>query len=303
MIFKNLKLYKLNPNWTPSTKQLHKDLKAFAFVESNFSDSGLANVGWEKVHDEYESDHELVLEIGSHLIAKFKYEKKLLPAAVINQYTKEKAQEIEEQQGFKLSKKKLKELKESVTDKLRPKAFSVFKEVLVVFDIENSIFWMDTSSTSLADDIVTLLSKCTNPLPLSNFQTAISPTTAMTKWVVEGAPSPFSTEQDTELKGILDSKVSIKYANHSPDIAEVRNHLNNGKICTRLSLNWDDKIIFTLNESLDIKKITVLNIKNDLEETDDKYELFLSEIALMVSELSNMINDLSLALSDEHNEA
>lgn len=297
MIFKNLKLFNLNPDWSVSALKLHEMLKTYTFEEGNFIDSGMANVGWTKIHEEYESEHDLVLEVGHHLITKFKYEKKLLPTSVINQFTKEKALELEEEQGFKPSKKKLKEIKEFVTDQLCPKAFSIFKEVWVVFDIENSIFWMDTTSNSLADDIVTLMSKCLSPLPLTNFQTAISPTSAMTTWIVEGAPSPFSTEQDTELKGILDSKISVRYANYNPDITEIRNHLNSGKICTKLSLNWNDKIVFTLNDALDIKKITALNLAEDIEKSDDKFEVFLSEISLMASELSSMIMDLSEVLN------
>ena len=84
-------------------------------------------------------------------------EKKLLPASVINQVTKARAAEIEEQQGFKPGRKQMKELKEQVTDELLPRAFSIRRDTRVWIDPVNGWLVVDSSSPAKADEILKLL--------------------------------------------------------------------------------------------------------------------------------------------------
>ncbi len=61
----------------------------------------------------------------------------LLPTTVVNQVTRARAAEIEEQQGYKPGRKQLKELKEQVTEELLPRAFSNRRDTRVWIDPDN----------------------------------------------------------------------------------------------------------------------------------------------------------------------
>lgn len=72
----------------------------------------------------------LVHAVGEHYLIALRSEKKLLPSSVVNQVAKAKAQEIEEQQGYKPGRKQMREIKEAVTDELLPRAFALRRDTL-----------------------------------------------------------------------------------------------------------------------------------------------------------------------------
>lgn len=57
---------------------------------------------------------------------------------ITNQVTKARALEIEEQQGYKVGRKQLRELKEQVTDEWLPRAFAIRRDTRVWIDTANS---------------------------------------------------------------------------------------------------------------------------------------------------------------------
>ena len=71
----------------------------------------------------------------------------------------------------------------------------------------------------------------------------------MTAWVAAGeAPHGFTIDQDLELRS-PDNAV-VRYAKHTLEGDEVRQHIAQGKVVTRLALTWRDKISFVLNDKL-----------------------------------------------------
>jgi recombination associated protein RdgC len=100
-----------------------------------------------------------------------------------------------------------------------------------------------------------------------------SPSAAMTGWVAGGeAPSAFTLDQDLELRST--EKATVRYAKHSLDGEEIRQHIAAGKVVTRLAMTWNDRISFVLNDLLQIKRLAFLDILKEQAEargqaTDD----------------------------------
>ena len=139
--------------------------------------------------------------VGGQILLTLRAEKKLLPGTVVNQVAKARAQEIEEQQGYKPGRKQMKEIKERVTDELLPRAFSVYRDTRVWIDPQNHWLVIDAAASAKADEVIGLLAKCIDPFPLENLYVAQSPASAMTGWLAEDeAPSNFTIDQDTELR-------------------------------------------------------------------------------------------------------
>lgn len=294
-MFKNLTIFRLPKNWGITAEKIEASLATNAFQPCTSLDH--MSSGWVSPRD----NGRLVSEVSGQIIIMLGMEKKLLPSSVINQVTKIKSAEIEEQQGFKPGRKQLKELKEQVTDDLLPRAFSVWSAVKVWIDRRNGFLVIDTASPAKSDMVLKHLFKSIDTFPLVSLQVRTSPVSAMTEWLVEDtAPHGFTVDQDTELRATGEGKATVRYVRHTLEAEDVRRHIASGKQSTRLAMTWADKISFVLTENLAIKRVAPLDVIKEnaevLANDDERYE---SEVTLFTGEFSMMIHDLIDALGGE----
>jgi recombination associated protein RdgC len=244
----------------------------------------------------------LVYAMNGQMLLTFRAEKKLLPASVVTQITRERAAELEEQQGFKLGRKQMRDLKEQVTDELRPRAFSIRRDTRVWIDCTNGWLVIDAASQAVADDVRGLLVKSIDQLPLMTVRVAQSPVAAMTSWLLDGdAPAGFTLDQDTELRSPAEGNATVRYVGHTLDTDDMRRHIEAGKQCMRLAMTWNDRVSFVLTPSLTIKRIAPLDVLKEASDptAQDDDERFDSDVALMTAELDRMLRDLIDALGGE----
>ena len=295
MWFKNLQIYRLPAPWAITSEQLESSLAAHEFTACTSLD--MQSQGWISPRD----NGLLVHSVNRQMLILLATEKKLLPATVINQVAKERAAEIEEQQGFQPGRKQMRDIKQQVADELLPRAFGIRRNTWTWIDPVNGWLVVDAASPSKADDVLKLLLKSIDKLPLENLRVERSPLAAMTDWLAaDEAPRGFSVDQDTELRASGEGKATVRYVNHTLEADDVRRHIKAGKQCTRLALTWADRISFVLTESLAIKRVAPLDL---LKETDastrNDDERFDSDFALMSAELARLLADLVDALGGE----
>ncbi|MBV2161446.1 recombination-associated protein RdgC [Achromobacter denitrificans] len=295
MWFKNLKIYRLSAAWPLFGDDLEAALARQAYQPGNNLE--MQCIGWVPPRE----GSGLAYAVGGQILLTLRAEKKLLPGTVINQVAKFRAQEIEEQRGYKPGRKQMKEIKERVTDELLPRAFSVYRDTRVWIDPRNRWLVIDAAASSKADEVIGILAKCIEPFPLENLYVMQSPASAMTTWLAEDeAPANFSIDQDTELRSSGQSGAAIRYVKHSIDADDARRHIQSGKQCTRLAMTWADRISFVLTDGLDIKRVSPLDVLkegSDAMQTDDAK--FDSDMALMTGELSKMMAELVDVLGGE----
>ncbi|MGE4124563.1 MAG: recombination-associated protein RdgC [Pusillimonas sp.] len=296
MWFKNLKVFRLAPTWSPSTGAIENALEKMAFRPGSSHD--MQSLGWVPPSEGLG----LVHALNGQLLFALRADKKLLPGTVVNQVARARAQDIEEQQGYKPGRKQMKEIKERVTEELLPKAFSVYRDTRVWVDTHNHWLVIDAAASAKSDEVLGMLAKVFDPFPVSPLYTEISPASAMTSWLVDNeAPGPFSIDQDTELRSTSESGAAVRYVRHSLEADEVRKHIENGKQCTRLALTWADRISFVLTDGLDIKRVSPLDVIKegpDAVAANDA-DAFDTDFALMSGELSKLLDDLIGALGGE----
>lgn len=295
MWFKNLQIYRLPAPWAVTADQLEAALAPHAFAGG--SSLEMQTQGWASPRD----NGMLIHTVNRQMLLQLATEKKLLPSTVINQVTKARAAEIEEQQGFAPGRKQMKELKENVTDELLPRAFSIRRDTRIWIDPVNGWLVVDAASPSKADEVLKLLLKSIDKLPLETLHVARSPVAAMTDWLAsDEAPGGFTVDQDTELRATGESKATVRYVRHTIEADDVRRHIASGKQCTRLAMTWADKISFVLTESLAVKRVAPLDVlkENDATTKNDD-ERFDGDFMLMTGELAKMLADLVEALGGE----
>jgi recombination associated protein RdgC len=230
-------------------------------------------------------------------------EQKLLPASIINQFAKERIAELEAQQGHRVGRKETKEIKELVTDELLPRAFAHRRTTFVWIDPVNGWLVVDAASPAKADEVLELLGKTLDDLPLKLLHTQLSPVAAMTGWLAGGeAPPGFTIDRELELRSIDEGKATVRYVRHDLEGDEIRAHIAAGKSATRLGMTWNDKISFVLTEQLQIKRLAFLDIlkeeaESQAETTDELFDL---DFTLMTGELARLLADLVEALGGEN---
>ncbi len=295
MWFKNLQIYRLPAPWAFTPEQLEAALAPQSFVPANSNE--LLRQGW----DSPRGNGTLVHVVNKQMLILLGTEKKLLPGSVINQVAKARAAELEEAQGFAPGKKAMKELKERVADELLPRAFSIRSNVWTWIDPVNGWLVVDAASPAKADDVIKLLLKAVDRMPLESLRVQRSPVAVMTAWLeTDEAPVGFTVDQDTELRATGESKAAVRYVKHTLEVDDIRRHIAAGKQCTRLAMTWNDKISFVLTESLAIKGIKPLDvIKESDTSTRNDEERFDNDMMLMTGELAKLMTDLVEALGGE----
>lgn len=294
MWFKNLCLYRLPKNWAQDlsalTEQIAKDtLQACSASEAQ-------SAGWVPPHE----SGELVHSVNGQWLLSLGIEQKLLPASVVRQFANDKAKAIEEAEDRRVGRKEMKDIREQMTLELLPRAFVRRRNTAGWIDPINGWLAIDAASPAKAEELLERLHKTLDRLPAKLLKTNQSPSAAMTCWVASGeAPAGFTIDQDLELRSA--EKATVRYAKHSLEGDEIRQHIAAGKVVTRLAMTWGDKISFVLNENLQIKRITFLDILKEsadqqAENEDERFDL---DFTLMAGELAQLLDDLVEALGGE----
>ena len=228
-------------------------------------------------------------------------EQRVLPGSVVKRKTEELAARIEQETGRKPGKKQTKDLKEQATLELLPMAFTKQSSIRVWISPAQHLLMIDAGSASRADEVVTLLIKELAGLHLHLIQTAEAPATCMAAWLMDGVtPEGFSIDRECELKSADEMKSVVRYARHALDIEEVRQHLLSGKAPTRLAMTWRDRVSFMLTDTLQIKKISFLDLVFEGRDSPEKDEAFDADAALATGELCKLIPELIDGLGGEH---
>jgi len=294
MWFKNLQIYRIT-NWNASPAELEAALSKHTL--HNCLSMEMQSRGWVSPKAE---DEPLVHILGQQMLIALGVEKKLLPVSVINQFAKLRAAEIEEQQGYKPGRKQMKEIKGFVTDELLPRAFALRRKTCAWIDPVSGWFVIDTSNAAKADELIELLHKSIEGCSLALVKTGKSPASAMTEWLAgDDVPASFTIDRDCELCGTGDEKATVRYVRHALDSAEIIRHVKEGKKATRLAMTWRDKISFTLNENLQLKRIVPLDLIKEQIDASEADDVFDTDFAIMTGELPHLLADLMGTLGGE----
>lgn len=304
MWFRNLQLYRLPAPWGMDLAKLEEQLARTPFQRCP-SNQPMSR-GWAAPR----ADGPLVHALNRQWLIALAVEQRLLPSSVINDVVRERAEAMAAENGYAPGRKQLRELKERVTEELMPKAFTRRRKTLIWIDPINGWLVVDAGSPAKAEEVLEQLRLSFDDFPLKAVQTELSPVSVMTDWLAGGEPpSTFTIDRDCELKSVSEEKAAVRYVRHPLEGEEIKAHIVNGKLPSRLALTWNDRISFVLTEKMEIKRLGFLDlIKEEAEKaaeqaSNSSEEQFDADFALMTGELSRFIPDLLAALGGEKAEA
>lgn len=296
MFFKNLCVYRLPADWNLPAPELEAKLELRPLPPCGHFD--MMSRGWLPVG----KTARLLHTIGTQQLIALGVEQKLLPASVIRQVAADRAVEIAAAQGYPVGRKQMRDLKLAVTEELRARALVRRRSTHAWIDPDNGWFVVDAAGGKRADEVVETLRDTLGSFAVVPVDTDRSPAAAMASWLNRGEVGNHLTiDDDLELKAADKSQATIRYSKHPFDNKEVRQHLSNGFMATRLGLTWNGRISFVLTDKMQVKRVQFLEMEEAGEEEQeiDPQEQFDIDFTVMSGELSKLLADLVEMLGGE----
>ncbi len=297
--FKNLMVYRLSRDITLTADAMERQLAEFSFTPCGSQD--MAKTGWVSPMGGH-SDALTHVANGQIIICARK-EEKMLPSSVIKQTLDAKINKLEAEQARKLKKTEKDSLKDEVLHSLLPRAFSRFSQTMVWIDTVNNIIMLDCASAKKAEDTLALLRKSLGSLPVVplTFEKPLELT--LTEWVRSGeTPAGFALMDEAELKAMLEGGGVIRCKQQDLVCDEIANHIESGKVVTKLALDYQERVQFVIADDASIKRLKfadILREQNDDIDREDVGQRFDADFILMTAELTALITSLIDALGGE----
>ena len=296
MYFKNAQTYRLSTEWPITLDALREQLATKPFKPCGSQDH--ESRGWVPPFDGGELAH----AIGADLMVCMQVEQRILPTAVVQEEAAKRAAVIAEQQGFKLGRKAMKDLREQVTQDLLPRAFTRRRKTFAWINVGAGWLVVDAASEKKAEDVLELLRHSLDTLPLTLLRTERSPMSAMADWLAGEAPEGFTIDQDFALQSIAEDRARATFKGHDLEAAHVIEHLEAGRLPIKLAMTFDDRISFVMTDRGALKRIDFLDVIRDqvaVDEHEDAQALFDAEFALMTGELLRLLPAIVAAMGGE----
>ena len=296
-MFKNIIAYRIDPAWKKTTAQVEAGLALMRFMACGASQE--KSIGWTPPRD---VKHGMLVEsVGGQLMLRLTTESKVLPASVVKRRSEERIEKIEETTGRKPSRMERKDIRDETLLELLPKAFTRVVNTAVWIDAKAHLLVIDASGQAKADEVVAVLLRSLNGLVITPIQTKVAPSTQMAAWLMSHeAPGGFDVDRECELKATDDSQAVVRYSKHTLNNEEVRKHIKNSKMPTRLALIWNGRVSFVLNDLCQIKKIKfldgVFDVSDNSAPDEDRFD---ADVAIVTGELGKLLPELIDALGGE----
>jgi recombination associated protein RdgC len=293
MFFKNAAVYKItDEEFTANLSTSSIDL---LMAERRFSPCSAlqeTSSGWEPPF----SSRPDQLTIGSKdaILFCLKTEVKMVPYSSVLERLKDEIHLIETDEGRKLPAKERSALKDKILVEMLPKALSRFSKTNAYIDKESGFVIVDASTAGKAEDLLSQLRKITGQLPvvpLKNLPMQ-TPKSVMTSWLAIDHPANLSIGDNCELKGQEEKGATLRCNRQDLKSEEILNHLNNGKIVSKVACVFKDRIGFKISENLLFNRLQFLEgviAEVDDQDPESEEERNMADFIIMTAELSELI--------------
>lgn len=239
---------------------------------------------------------------GVYLVALRKYER-MLPGVVVKDAVSEKVEEIENTQQRKVYRKERDQIKDEVIQALLPHAFVRKSTLYAAVDLKENLIFVNTSSASAAEEILSTLREVLGSLPVRPLTTKIAPSATYTDWVrTESAIEDLYVLNDCRLHDTGDDGGEIRVKNQDLTGDEIKNLVAAGKVVTQVSLAYKDQLSFTVDDRLIFRGLRFEKLLQEQAIADggeDDSGQFDASFWLMINTLNSMLPAVLTGLGGE----
>ncbi len=291
MWFKQAHCYQLQNSMPYDAKLLSEQLQAFAFAPCLPSLSSAMGF----IAPLEEGSTELVHAANGYLLFCLQFEDKLLPAQVVTHALKSKVKKLEAAEARRLSQKEKRELKDEVRHELLTRAFSKLTRLNAYVDTRQGLLMLDNTIPAKTEKFVermnrTLAQNAIEPIATQK----IAP--LLTDWLLTGnVPAPLSIEPNCVLFDPMMKRRIIRIQQQDPFVRGIQSLLKDGYQVQQVSLNWHEKISFTLTDSFMIKGIRYHDdVKLEAKDyhSESEQQRFDADFYIMTQTITALLKDL-----------
>ncbi|WP_425914935.1 recombination-associated protein RdgC [Pseudomonas sp. GWSMS-1] len=247
-------------------------------------------------------DAPLVHVSGDFLLIAARKEERILPGSVVRDALKEKVDEIEAEQMRKVYKKERDQLKDEIVQTFLPRAFIRKSATFAAIAPKQGLILVDSASAKRAEDLLSTLREAIGSLPVRPLTVKIAPSATLTDWVkTQQAAADFTVLDECELRDTHEDGGVVRCKRQDLTSDEIQLHMTAGKQVTQLSLAWQDKLSFMLDDKLVVKRLRFEDLLQDQAEQDGGDDLGQQDASftLMMMTLVEFLPKLFEALGGE----
>lgn len=228
---------------------------------------------------------------------------KIIPSGAIAEAVKEKVERIESEQCRKVYKKERDQIKDEIIQEALPRAFKRSKVTYAAIDPERGLIYVNAASRSVAEDLLSTLRECIGSLPVRPVTVKIAPSATLTDWIKHEQPAPeFYVLDYAALSDTQEGGGTATLKNQDLTGEEAKLHIASGKVATKVSLAWQDKLSFMMDDSLAVKRLKFEDLLHDQAESDggeDAAGQFDASFCIMMGTLREFLPELLAAFGGE----
>lgn len=224
----------------------------------------LSSRGWVSP---YGPDHAAMFaQVGNCILLTLGGEDKILPGAAVNAEVQKRVAAIEARDGRKISRRSRNAIRDDLLTELLPRALTKPYRLNGYIDLDRCILVVDTASRRAAEDFVSAIRAMLGTFPALPVNAEVPPRSILTGWIVGDLPESrfdgggaLHLDDSATLQDPTDSGGVVRVSRLELQADEVRNHIDSGRQCTRLGLTLDDRVSFTFDEDLVVRKFKLLD--------------------------------------------
>ena len=236
-----------------------------------------------------------------HQLIAAKKTERILPGSVVRDALKQKVDEIEKSQCRKVYRKEKDELKDEIVQTFLPRSFLKHKVTFAL--LLDDMIIIDATSAKQAEELLSTLREVLGSLPVRPLAVKLAPSATFTDWMKrQQASNGLHLLDECELRDTHEDGGIVKCKRQDLGSDEVQKHLAAGKLVTKLSLAYSDKLSFLLDDKLAIKRIRFEDLLQEQAEQDggeDAAGVAVASLAIMAGTFAEFVPALLEALGGE----
>ena len=206
-----------------------------------------------------ENPAELVLGVGNYAYALHKTVERILPPSVVKDELAAKVEQVESQEGRRVSRSEKADLKDQIVFDLLPQAFKKSTVTPVLFDFARSEILVGCSSQNQAEDVLSSLRSALGGLSAKPASADFSATDEMSRWVVNKSEplNGYEIGDRCELSG--DSGEKVRVTGLAAKTEQTQRYVEDLSMTVVKLEMYDEALAFDLTDTLNLRRVSPLD--------------------------------------------
>jgi recombination associated protein RdgC len=206
---------------------------------------------------------------------------------------------VESIEGRKLRSKERMSIKDEALAELMPRALARSKQIFGYVSPADDLMVIDTANASEADLFINCLRESLGTLNLVPPQVKSNPTDTFNHWIMKRKlPDNFNLGNQCDLVDPEDGS-SVSCRKQDLDTQEIRNHLESGKLCTKLGIRWHGDLTLSVDKELVLRQLKLESSDDEANDEDNAIARLDAAFVNMTLEFARFLPALFLALGGE----